>query len=321
MSITARAELLRMAAARGFAARIVAMEHVDDAFAELDARRAAGMFDPMFAGERLSRFDRSVPMELPVPRSVLLFAVPSSIVRVTFRRHETVRVCLMPPTYVRYTSLPPEIASWASAVLARFGFHAAPVRSLPLKLMSVRSGLGRYGRNNLCFVPGMGSYGHLVGLYSDLPAGDDEWHEPAMLDRCGTCRACIRRCPVDAISLDRFLIRADRCITFHSERKADIPLPNWQPTARDGSIYGCMRCQRICPENRHVDLRVEEGAEFSACETELLLAGTALDDLPPDTASKLRRLELHEDTSQLRRNLLPLFANSRSPKDEPCRAL
>jgi epoxyqueuosine reductase len=36
---------------------------------------------------------------------------------------------------------------------------------LPLKSLAVRSGLAAYGRNNVCYVPGMGSFLELVGLY------------------------------------------------------------------------------------------------------------------------------------------------------------
>jgi len=92
------------------------------------------------------------------------------------------------------------------------------------KFLAVRSGLARYGRNNITYVDGMGSLYRLSAFLSDLPYSGDCWTEPQMHDRCDDCSACIRACPTDAIPQHRFLLHSERCITFHNETRGPFPL-------------------------------------------------------------------------------------------------
>lgn len=123
---------------------------------------------------------------------------------------------ILPPTYVGYD----ETRKWVEDLLAQIlrtkGYRVVRP-SLPLKLLAVRSGLGWYGRNNICYVPGMGSFLQLVSVYSDLPCQKDSWREAQMMPSCQNCYACRLSCPTGAISSDRFLLRAERCIVFHNE--------------------------------------------------------------------------------------------------------
>jgi epoxyqueuosine reductase len=93
------------------------------------------------------------------------------------------------------------------------GYHLAKPL-LPLKTLAVYSGLARYGRNNISYVTGFGSYLQLMGAFSDLPCESDPWCEPKTLDRCSKCIACLQHCPTGAIADDRFF-----CFT----RAADLP--------------------------------------------------------------------------------------------------
>jgi len=187
---------------------------------------------------------------------------------------------------------------------------------LPVKLLAVRSGLGAYGKNNICYVPGMGSFHRLVAFYSDLPCPEDNWQELQMLERCQNCSACVRHCPTGAIpsaqlrtgTSERFLLRAERCITFHNERAGDFPFPAWLDPSWHNCLVGCLDCQRICPQNKDFLEWVEEGAEFSREETALLLEGVPLDQLPAETGRKLEQLDLIEYFDALPRNLRVFFA-------------
>jgi epoxyqueuosine reductase len=147
----------------------------------------------------------------------------------------------------------------------------------------------------------MGSFLQLVGAFSDLPCDDDPWREPKMLDRCESCVACLRLCPTGAITSDRFLLHAEQCLTYHNE--ASVDFPSWIDPSWHDCLIGCMRCQLACPENKTVQEWFEDRAEFSEQETALFLQRVPLDQLPPETAAKMRSLEINEDYRLLCRNL------------------
>lgn len=193
-----------------------------------------------------------------------------------------------------------------TGILAKKGYRVART-VLPLKLLAVRSGLGSYGRNNVCYVSGMGSFLQLVAFFSDLPCHEDHWQEPQMMENCQNCYACRQNCPTDAIPSDRFLLHAERCISFHNEKKGNIPFPTQIDPSSHNCLIGCMHCQRVCPQNREFLQWIEEKEEFTQEETALLLKGVPRDQLPATTMRKLERLELLEDAEILPRNLSVFF--------------
>jgi epoxyqueuosine reductase len=199
-------------------------------------------------------------------------------------------------------------------ILEPAGYRVAKA-VLPKKLLAVRSGLAAYGKNNITYVHGLGSFHRLVVFYSDLPcdpsAGSgDDWREPEMMERCEKCIACLRHCPAGAITSERFLLHAERCITFHNEQPSDVPFPAWFDASWHNCLVGCLHCQSICPENRDFLAWVEEGAEFSSEETTLLVEGVPLDQLPAETIRKLEQSDLVGLLDSLPRNLQLLLESS-----------
>jgi len=176
---------------------------------------------------------------------------------------------------------------------------------LPEKLLAVRSGLGSYGRNNICYVNGMGSFHQLVVFYTELPCEEDNWQESQLMESCEGCSACLDNCPTGAITPERFLLRAERCITFHNERREDFP--TWIDPSWHKCIVGCLDCQAICPENKNILEWVEEKGEFSQEETALLLEGKMLNRLSSTLIIKLTQLDLMEYLDVLPRNLSVLL--------------
>jgi epoxyqueuosine reductase len=92
-----------------------------------------------------------------------------------------------------------------------------------------------------------------------------------------------------------------RCVEDISP--ADVPFPAWIDPAWHNSIFGCMICQRYCPEDNKVRDWVETRAEFTQEETAVLLNDPAHDVLPVAIMEKLNRLELAESLDTLPRNL------------------
>jgi epoxyqueuosine reductase len=213
---------------------------------------------------------------------------------------------MVPPTYLRWRETDAQVENVLVEVLEPEGYGVAQA-NLPKKLLAVRSGLATYGRNNIAYVDGTGSFHRLVAFVSDLPCQQDEWRAPKMMERCHRCLACLRNCPTAAISDDRFLLHAERCITLHNEEPSDVAFPEWFDPSWHNCLVGCLRCQRICPENKRFLDRVEEGAEFSSEETALLMEGTALDQLPAAMVEKLRQWDLIDLLDILPRNLRALL--------------
>jgi epoxyqueuosine reductase len=50
---------------------------------------------------------------------------------------------------------------------------------------------------------------------------------------------------------------------------------------------GCLLCQRACPVNKPYLKKTNEGAAFTEAETELMLGGFALEEMPPHLQKKL----------------------------------
>ena len=301
----------------GYDGRVVAIQHLGDLQEEIEGRYRQGLFDEEFYQEWLTGFAFGPPDSLPEARSMIIVAVPQPQTRVTFtwacpersrRDREPVRL-IIPPTYFEQKTQK-RVREFLARVLEPAGYRVAEA-ALPKKLLAVRSGLAAYGKNNISYVPGMGSFFGLVAVYSDLPAQEDNWREPQVMESCQSCSACLRHCPVGAIpsaplragTSERFLLHAERCITFHNEKPGDVPFPAWIDPAWHNCLIGCMHCQRVCPENREFLHWVEERVEFSQEETALLLQGVALDQLPPATAKKLEQSDTVDLLDVLPRNL------------------
>jgi epoxyqueuosine reductase len=310
-------ELFSQLTQRGYQGRVISIQHLGDLQEEIEGRYREGLFDQELYQTYLAAFTFRPPDSLPEARSIIIVAIPQPQTQVTFtwacpeprpehsrresrRDGEAVRF-IIPPTYFEQGT-ENGVRELLARVLEPLGYRVAEA-VLPKKLLAVRSGLAAYGKNNISYVPGMGSFHGLVAVYSDLPAQEDHWRKPQMMESCRNCSACLRHCPVGAITSERFLLRAERCITFHNEKPGDVPFPAWMDPSWHNCLIGCLHCQRVCPQNKEFLHWVEERVEFSQEETALLLQGIALDQLPPATAKKLEQSNVIELLDVLPRNL------------------
>ncbi len=287
---------------RGFKGRIVSIRHLHDLQNEIENHHAQGLFDEAFYQERLSFFSFQPPEDLPLAASLIVVAVPRPQTKVSFTWNGKTLALTIPPTYMRYWEVDKQIVTLSAKWLVSKGYHIASAK-LPKKLLAVRSGLAEYGRNNITYVPGMGSFYQLIVFYSDLPCEEDGWREPRVMDKCKDCRICLTKCPTGAIMSARFLLRAERCLVFHNERPPDHPFPDWIDPPSHNSLIGCMLCQQFCPENKGFLDWFEGNETFSHEETSLFLNGTSADRLPVKTQTKLKRLGMPDLLEILPRNL------------------
>jgi len=107
------------------------------------------------------------------------------------------------------------------------------------------AGLGWQGRHSIMINKDIGSF-FFIGI---LVLNTDLDHDiPADKDYCGDCRICIDACPTGAIN-DNRTIDARKCISnLTIENRGPIPEEIVPLLGR--RIYGCDRCQEVCPWNK-----------------------------------------------------------------------
>jgi len=298
-------EVLLCLKEKGYVSRIVSTEHINDLKSEIESRYNKRLFNEGFYKERLTGFLFQPPDNLANAKSLIVVAAPQPQFKVIFNWNKTLNSLIIPPTYLYYSNR--EVQNILKQILIPNGYNIAQTL-LPLKLLAVRSGLGKYGKNNICYVPKLGSFHRLMAFYSDLPCSEDNWQEAKMMEQCPECSACLRNCPTGAISSDRFLLHAERCITFHNERKGDFP--QWINPLWHHALVGCLYCQKVCPENKALLEWNKIVTEFTEDETALLLRATPFNQLESATVEKLKMIDWTEDLDIFARNLNVLLKKS-----------
>ena len=260
--------ILEWADSRGYEVGWTEPAAIGEVVAEVEKRRRVAGFDEALGHEPpsldASRSGRTDPWKI----LVVVMPRPAHLVRFLAggRTVETV----LPPTYERYRPTFEDVRS----ELAESVLRGATVETLsvPLKLLSARLGLVRYGRNNVTYSPSAGSYLQLLGYLTDADLPEKAHRHlqaPALLDECDGCGVCEALCPTSAIGDDRVLLHVDRCLTLINETPG--PWPSWLPEGVHSCLIGCLACQRRCPANPELTT-IDSGVLFSEEETSALLA-------------------------------------------------
>ena len=284
----------------GLQAAVFPAERVPGLYGELGERVRSGDIAPTLLGEGTLKRLASGFFEVPSwAKSVILVSMAQPVGRLRFEHAKGAAWGIVPPQYRENQD--DSVSEYMGKALEPAGFRAEKGK-IPLKLAAARSGLGKYGRNNLVYTAQNGSFHRLAAFYSDMPCGGDfAWKEPVMMEPCRSCEACLEGCPTGCIGTDRFIVRAERCLTFHNE--SSRPLPGWIDRAWLNSLVGCMRCQSVCPVDRPFLSRIETLDTFSSEETEALLQAPTPAVIPLPVAKRLETLGLGEYLHVLGRNL------------------
>jgi len=224
---------------------------------------------------------------LPEAKTIIIVAMPQPITRIWFTWQGTTYSADIPPEHFAKAAYESRAEETLKNVLEPAGYRITRAH-LALKTLVVRSGLATYGRNNITYIPGMGSFYSLIAFYSDCPCEEDNWQESKAMVECENCSLCRESCPTGSIHADRFLIHAENCLGFLNEMEPDFPYwvqlqPDWH-----NALTGCMRCQFACPVNKSYLDNIVVGPSFSEEETGLILNKTPLEDLSPETRQKLK---------------------------------
>ncbi|MCY3410120.1 MAG: 4Fe-4S binding protein [Candidatus Heimdallarchaeota archaeon] len=215
-----------------------------------------------------------IPDDFPEAKSLFIFAVENKPLKFKAKINGGTKDVTIPPQYY--------LSGLASADMEElikktiFKDESITVKraaGLHLKFLANKTGLGRYGRNNLCYVEGMGTMLMLLAYFTDANALEDDYTDMKMMSRCENCRICLNSCPNGAISEDNFVVDVSKCITLYNETKEDIP--EWiNRTDVHNALMGCMKCQEKCPENKLYIDNVEWLEDMSDAVVMKLLNGS-----------------------------------------------
>ncbi|MEW5868849.1 MAG: 4Fe-4S double cluster binding domain-containing protein [Chloroflexota bacterium] len=278
--------------------RTVSVSHFPELQEEIESLRRKGQLcsSEIFQGY-MGLMDYALPEDFQDAQSVIIMAIAIRPMEINFQFNGNRFSAFMPPNYYD-AGLTGEILEdeVQKKIIQQAGCRVLRTRNrFHLKLLAARSGLGRYGRNNICYVDGMGSLLTLHTFLTDYRFEADDWHEIQMMELCQNCKICMKACPGGAIRSDNFVIDVNRCIPLYNEIEG--VLPDWIPADAHNAFMGCMKCQLPCPANREPLKRAGQFEEITEEETRQFLSGEPEENVILSVSRKIRmpRLALSKE--------------------------
>ncbi len=110
---------------------------------------------------------------------------------------------------------------------------------------AAKAGLGVIGQNGLLLNPIYGSYCFIGTVVTDLELDGAEQE----IKRCISCGKCKEACPGQVISGGK--IDYSRCLSALTQKKKAFTESEQIAIAQSGMVWGCDRCQEVCPYNQN----------------------------------------------------------------------
>jgi epoxyqueuosine reductase len=274
-----------------------------------DLKRSGKLSDNETYRSYIDSMKYEIPEDFTDAKSIIVLAVLTRPVSVDFEWNGKMHAVVLPHQYYK-TGLTVDMLKTEinTNILSEPGHRLEQVEKFHLKLLAARAGLGKYGRNNIFYVDGLGTFLTLFAFLTDHDFHEDSWHEIAMLPQCSDCRVCLNLCPTGAIREETFVIDAGRCITLYNEIEGEFPA--WIPRNAHNSLMGCMRCQELCPENREAKKLFGRLEDVTGEETRQFLSGNPGETVLKSVSEKLKMphmLQGREVYNIVRRNLSVLL--------------
>jgi epoxyqueuosine reductase len=291
---------------RGCLTRMVKIEHIAELQKEILQMYGNGLLNEEFYEKSLSSFKFDYQREFPGAKSVIVVATPHHLTRLYFMWEGKTHGGVVPPTYID-EKINKLVYKDLEIILNEERCIVIRPKRLPLKLLAVRSGLSKYGRNNISYIPEMGSFYSIQAFYTDLTCEMDSWQEVENMTSCSSCNLCMDSCPTGCIDKERFLIHAENCLTNMNEYEEEFP--EWVDSRWHNALVGCMECQLVCPQNKEHIKIVDVLNAFTEDEISNILKNVPIYLLQESTIETLQRyglLELYKDNI-LSRNLRVLL--------------
>lgn len=108
---------------------------------------------------------------------------------------------------------------------------------------AAEAGLGMLGKNGLLIHPRYGSFVFIGELLTDAPPLLPAAAAPRAPKPCCGCGACLRACPTGC------LVGSGECLSAITQKKGTLTAQEAAWVKAGGSVWGCDRCQLVCPHN------------------------------------------------------------------------
>ena len=296
--------------------KTVSVDHLNEMQEDIDKLRREGkLSDNETYRSYIDSKIFEIPDTLPNAKSIIIIAIFSKPALVNFQLDGKKYEVIIPPNYYDDGTTFEDFENLIlKDIIKEPGYKIEYTNNLHVKLLAVRSGLGKYGRNNICHVDDWGSMINLFAYFTDFHFEEDDWVELKMMDYCESCTICMNNCPTHAIPSpcnESFVINAGKCISVYNEIKGVIP--NWIPFNAHNALMGCMKCQNQCPANREIIHFTEYLEDITEEETKMILDGCTNEVLASTLSKKLKMfsaVDAEKVLPVIKRNLLLLLNNT-----------
>jgi len=238
--------------------------------------------------EQIALLNLKLPADFQNAKSVIVVAAYAKPVYANFRLNGQTHKILIPFQYYEDDLNTAQLVSIIQKdVIKTPGRRIVDItQTSPLKLLAARSGLGRYARNSLVFVDGMGSYNVLHAFLTDHPLNDEYVNNLSTLEECNHCHSCERSCPTRCISRWNFTVNIDQCLTLYNENPGTFP--NFIYGSMHHALMGCISCNSPCPANEGIAELSGNLGDVTEEETQKVLQGRPDDALLSSLQQKLK---------------------------------
>jgi len=268
--------------------RTMSVRHLPEIQAEFDKINSSGQLSdhPIYRGY-IDKLKFAVPPDFPDAQFVIIMAVFTPLMLVNFEYNGKQHELKMPPQYYDDgVSLENIEKLIREKIIREPGYKIQHTRRIFLKRLAVQSGLAKYGRTNITYVEGMGSFLTLYAYFTDYVFKEDNFQPVSLMDSYKDCQICRSMCPNKCIRDEKFVIDAGRCVTLYNEVAGEFP--DWIKPDAHNALMGCLRCQWNCPANAAVRKMTGRLEDVTAAETQAILDGKVDDELIKTLSRKLR---------------------------------
>lgn len=271
--------------------RTISVEHLEELQEDINKLRREGkLSDNEVYRSYIDSKKFEIPESLPNAKSIIILAIFRRLGLVNFQLNGIKHEIMIPPNYYDDgTTLEDFENLILKDIIVEPGYKVEYTNKLHVKLLAVRSGLGKYGRNNICYIDDWGSMITLFAFFTDFQFEEYHWNEINMMDQCENCTSCINNCPTNAIPIpsdENFVINVSKCISVYNEIKGVIP--DWIPSDAHNALIGCMRCQKQCSANREAIKLTDMLEDITEEETKMILDGNFDETLAESLSKKLK---------------------------------
>jgi len=268
--------------------RVMSVKHLQELQSDFETLDAEGKVstNSVFRSY-IHQQQHHLPESLPNAKSVIVMAVFTPLMTIDFHYQGKTHEILLSHYYNDGITEDQLKTTILNRIVGdnKYGVENAKMHVL-LKRLAVRTGLGKYGRNNICYVDGMGSFLTLFAFFTDFSFDEDNWQEVELMNSCSNCKVCLKQCPTGSISEDNFVLDIERCIPLYNEVPGEFP--DWINPDSHNALMGCLRCQLPCPANGEALTMAQKLDSVSEDETEKILSGTFDDALSNSISEKTR---------------------------------